>query len=164
MATFVKWGVIASIALTVGFSAHFGTLEPSNPSSPIYLYISIASYFIAVAGGIWSVKKERADEGIKFVDGLKIGMRIVLIASIVTSTYLFFYFNYINEEILEKMIIANKELIMKGSDGTGKEVAAQIKNMEQSFTPFRQMNVNMLMLVFLGILFSIISSVIFKKR
>jgi hypothetical protein len=161
----IKYGAITGAGICLWIIAEYllGFHTDKMDVGEYSIYFVVLIPLITIYLGI-KEKRDRQNKGvISFNYGVRTGLMISLIAAVITSLFIIFYFNFIDPKFFERGVqYQTQKLILKGK--TNKEIAGQIENIRLTFSFVNQLLFAILGTVVTGFIISIVLSLILKRK
>lgn len=161
MSSNVKWGVIAAVGLTGSFSTMLSTASKSSPTMQlIYLAMGILILAVSIFIGLRSIKTKHGE--LTMEKGIRGGLQMVVISSLLTALLLYFYLAYINPTVIENYRALLTEGVM-ASGQSKKEISEQLMAIEQINSPYQIVKYFLPRVILSGATFVIVSTFLLRK-
>lgn len=163
--TEIKFGIItgAGICLWIllEFLLGFHTIKMDIGECTTYFVVLVPLFTLYL--GIKEKRDKRNKGQISINHGIKTGLMISLIATVIIASFLIIYFNYLNPEYAELGIAyQKKKMILRGK--TSDEIAAEMERMKNMFGFLNQFLYGTIGAVGTGFLISVALSLFLKKK
>ena len=162
--TEVKYGIITGLVICLWqlseFLLGFHTNKMNIGEFTTYFVVIIP--FITIYIGIKEKRDKMYGGRISVRNGIRTGLMISLVATLIVAVYLIFYFNTINPDFLDLSIAYQKEkLLSRGK--TGEQISLEMNRLKFMFSFVNQFLFGTLGLLTSGFIISFTLSLFLKK-
>lgn len=147
---------IISIAMSVVLYAQNKHLEQNQTVG----IISILFILIAIILGI---KTFAQNNSLSFGEGLKIGIGIAVVGSIMITGYNYIFTTYIEPDFIRQLGEVQRKAMEASSELTTEQIDARIEKLQEGANSFITPAIGIVFTAFVGFVFSAITTVIFVK-
>ena len=161
MSTGIKWGIIGGVGWTASLSTMLATSRNAEPQMQlVYLVVGITIFAFSIFLGLRSYKI--ANKEFNFEKGIRQGLQIVVVASVLMMILLFAYLQYINPEVIENY----RELLAKGIEASSMDIGAKkdsLAGIEKLTSAYHVVKSFLPRVVLAGATFVIVSTFLLRK-
>lgn len=156
-----KWALIALVALSTSFTAHYTTQTIDGSVLPlVFLAVGVFLYAACIFISIY-LKSKELKQNFDFKEGLQQGLKTGMIALVLYSLYHYMYLAYLNEDIIAELITEKTKIIEEGNFSL-KEEKSRIAQLQETISPFKMVTSSVLNLLFIASITSISGTLIVK--
>lgn len=156
----IKWGLVTGLIFVA--YALFTFITESFGNFFISLFISTAIAIVGIVLAMRDYKKQNFGY-MSYGQGLGLGIMVMIVASLISGVFSFFYTTYIDPTIPEKMVDAVIEQL--SAFGIEEEAMEEARDKELADnTPLKQLTGALMNGIFSGLFLSLIISAIMKNK
>lgn len=157
----VKWGIIAAVGLSGSFTTMLSTASKSSPTMQIiYLAVGILILAVSIFIGLRSLKSQHGE--LTMEKGIRGGLQMVVISSLVTALLLYVYLAFINPSVIENYRTLLREGLM-ASGQSAKDISDQLAAVEEINSPYQIVKYFLPRVILSGATFVIVSTFLLRK-
>ena len=162
--TEIKYGIITGIGICLWILAEYflGLHTNKMEIGEITIYFAIIIPLITICLGI-KEKRDKANKGnISIYNGIKTGLMISLISTVILAIFLIIYFNYINPEYTEMGVAYHKtKMIRRGKSSV--EIELETEKIRAMLGYVNQFLFGTLGIIGSGFIISVVAALVLKK-
>lgn len=163
--TEIKFGIITGTGLCLWILAEYllGLHSTRMHIGEYTIYFSVIIPMVTIYLGLKEKRDKRLNGKFSFRSGIKAGLMISLIAAIITTLFLIFYFNYINPQYADIGVAFYKGKIIQ-SGKTAIQQTEELENIKRMFGFINQLLFGVIGTIGTGLIISAGVSYFLKKK